>query len=812
MSKGNAVTLGRGIAVSHESRWRIKPIWALPLGAYGDLIGTMVGKEVLGLNILAFLLGRVSILGELMPFGLAYFTAVTRLKRTSALAVAIWTSVGSLSMGYSFETVGYMAIMLSYYYLTSKETRVQKRLLTISILMGVGAILVATTALVWQQITLYQMMLLGFNISACLILATIFSTALPVISSVANRQITEEQVVCLVVLLSAAIAGLGQMELFGYSLRNVASGFFIMALSLQGGIGLGVSVGTAIGIVAGLNTGNGAFSIAYYAVASLLSGAFTSLGKFAVALGYMTGCIIAIAYFTSSLNLGTNVNTQIIASLIEASIGAVLFLAVPTGWWTSWRKMVCQYERTVTEWDGGLIATDLKLRQLSEMFNDLAATFGQTQPASTTEPVEDIRQVVDQLGAQVCRNCERKVYCWEEQFYKTYQAFIDLLSLPPTVKLTMRNMPTSLQDCCIHKQELLTAAMENMENKRVQLFWQKKTLDYRCMLAEQMRSAGGIISTLAAELQHFPSQDKQAEARLLAATLAGGCELEEIRVSGEAGNLRITGRKAPCCGEQECVSKLLPIIGETLGVRMTVEAACGSKVMRRKCRLTLTTATHFAVTVGAASIAKNLNNVSGDTCSVSEAGKGRVAAIISDGMGSGTRAAGESQAAVRFLEKLLSAGFSVDAAVKSVNAMLLLRLPGESYTTIDVAIFDLYSGEVEFLKTGSAVSYIKRVREVSTIQSTSLPVGIIEQVEIEPQRRNLVPGDTVIMISDGVAEADRQKPRRDWMSNFLRLAPDDDPERLANLILEQAKKLAGPVVNDDMTVLVIKVHERLGTM
>ena len=380
------------------------------------------------------------------------------------------------------------------------------------------------------------------------------------------------------------------------------------------------------------------------------------------------------------------------------------------------------------------------------------------------------------------------------------------------MKLTIRNLPPSLQSGCIHKQRLLTAAIENMENRRVQLFWQKKVLDYRSMLSEQMRSAGGIVSTLAAELQHFPSQDKQAEGRLLAATLAGGCELEDIKVSGKYGALRITGRKAPCCGDQECMSKLLPIIDETLGIRLTVKGECGSKAMRRKCRLTLTTLNRYTVTVGAASIAKKSHDVSGDTCSVSEAGEGRVAAIISDGMGSGTRAASESQAAVRFLEKLLGAGFSVDAAVKSVNAMLLLRLPGESYTTIDAAVFDLYSAEIEFLKTGSAVSYIKRVREVSTIQSTSLPVGIIEHVEIEPQRRKLVPGDTVVMISDGVAEADRQKPRRDWVSNFLRLAPDDDPQRLANLILEQARKLAGPVVNDDMTVLVIKLHERLGTM
>ena len=324
-----------------------------------------------------------------------------------------------------------MAIMLSYYYLTCHKYRLQTRLRTIPILLGVVVLFVGTALLVWQQITLYQLMLVGFNMAACLVLVTIFSTGLPLLGSVGNQQATEEQVICLVVLLSAAIAGLGKIDLLGYSLRNVVSSFFIMALSLQGGFGLGLSVGTAVGIVAGLNDGNGALSVAYYAVAALLGGAFNSMGKFAVALGYMTGAVIAVAYFTPSLNPDANVNTQIMSSLIEASTGAVLFLAVPTGWWTAWRTKVCQIDNTVVGGcDDRVLAATMKLRQLSEMFSDLSTMFGQTHPAPTTEPVEDIRQIVDQLGEQVCKTCDQKVACWEEQFYRTYQAFIELLSLP----------------------------------------------------------------------------------------------------------------------------------------------------------------------------------------------------------------------------------------------------------------------------------------------------------------------------------------------------------------------------------------------
>lgn len=803
MSKGNVATLERGAVLPPGSRWRFKSSLFLSVSAIGRVLASCLNKDMIALNLLAFLLGRVSIMGELMPFGLAYFIAVTRKKRTGAFSVGAWTLAGSLSIGYSTESAWYLLSMAFYLWLTAHETRWQKKIWTIPVIVIAGGGGIGVTLLLWQSISLYQLMLVGFNLAASLVLATIFSTVLPLLDSPGSKQASEEQIVCLIILLAAGIAGVGQVQLMGYSLRNALSCFFIMVLTLQGGMGIGVSVGTTVGIVAGLNEGNVALTVAYYALTSLMSGVFSSLGKFAIALGYMTGCVIAVSYFTA--------NERILVVLVETIAGALLFLAIPCSWWDAWRKKLCQAEPMLVSPNQAVTVAAVKLSQISEMFIDLASIFGQVRETAL-EPTEDIRQVIDRLGAQVCRACSKKDECWESQFYSTYQAFLDLMSVAPNVKLDARALPQTLKDSCQRQQQLLMAASEIIEHNRVTFFWQKRAMEHRLMLAEQMRSAGSIVATLTAEIQRVSSEDSQAELCLSAATLAAGCELESIKISGRGCGLRIVGRKEPCRGDQACMNKVMPLVAETLGQRLTVTGECGSRSLHRKCRLTMSAASRYAVDVGAASIAKNVHDVSGDTCSMSEAGQGRVAAIISDGMGSGAHAACESQAAVRFLEKLLAADFSVDAAVKSVNAMLLLRLPGECYATIDVAIFDLYSGEVEFLKTGSAVSFIKRVREVSVVQSTTLPVGIIEQVEIEPQRRQLAPGDTVIMVSDGVTEADRQKPRRDWVANFLRMAPDDNPQQLANLLIEQAQKLAGASVNDDMTVLVIKVRERLGSM
>jgi stage II sporulation protein E len=185
--------------------------------------------------------------------------------------------------------------------------------------------------------------------------------------------------------------------------------------------------------------------------------------------------------------------------------------------------------------------------------------------------------------------------------------------------------------------------------------------------------------------------------------------------------------------------------------------------------------------------------------------------MISDGMGSGRRAAGESAAAVSFLTKLLTSGFEVDVAVKTVNALLLLHTPEESFATVDIAVIDTFAGEAEFLKVGSAPSFVKRVREVATIKSSSLPMGILQQIEIEPVKWLLASGDVIVMVSDGVVEVPYRGPEREnWMVNFLRRIGDGTPQEMADSVLRQAVDMAGASIRDDMTVLVAKVTERPG--
>lgn len=186
----------------------------------------------------------------------------------------------------------------------------------------------------------------------------------------------------------------------------------------------------------------------------------------------------------------------------------------------------------------------------------------------------------------------------------------------------------------------------------------------------------------------------------------------------------------------------------------------------------------------------------------------RMVLVISDGMGSGRRAAAESRAALHLLERLLDAGVPAEAAIRTVNAALALR-GEEMYTTLDVASVDLERGQVDFIKVGAAPSFVRREREVQMITRPALPVGMFDEIEVAGDRGHLRPGDLLVMVSDGVLSAFGDvEAGAAWVRGFLAGLTEDEPRWVAAAIIKEALRRAGNRAGDDMTVLAGKLVPR----
>ncbi len=179
--------------------------------------------------------------------------------------------------------------------------------------------------------------------------------------------------------------------------------------------------------------------------------------------------------------------------------------------------------------------------------------------------------------------------------------------------------------------------------------------------------------------------------------------------------------------------------------------------------------------------------------------------ILCDGMGSGTSAGHQSRLTARLFEKFLKAGFDKETSLRMINSALMLKADQESFSTVDILEIDTETGECEFLKVGSAQSFIKKKKEIEVISSKSLPVGILENSDAVPEKYSLSQGDIILMMSDGITEAGSGVLKNDWIKKLL-LLEKRKPWEIANLIIVGAK--ARTRFSDDMTCCVIKIEKR----
>lgn len=209
--------------------------------------------------------------------------------------------------------------------------------------------------------------------------------------------------------------------------------------------------------------------------------------------------------------------------------------------------------------------------------------------------------------------------------------------------------------------------------------------------------------------------------------------------------------------------------------------------------------------VGVAQRSKPLEVLCGDSIGVSHLDPRRLLLTVSDGMGSGINAARESRIVVKLVEQLLGSGVDPEAAAGIVNTALYMRGGEESAATIDTAIADLDAGSLELLKVGAPPSFLKRGEVVELIRSVCWPAGILDEVDTQVLAREILPGDILVMASDGVTEANQAgEVPDDWMYAYLRDLPLEEAQVIADLILKYALKTAGFENRDDMTVMVAR--------
>jgi hypothetical protein len=321
------------------------------------------------------------------------------------------------------------------------------------------------------------------------------------------------------------------------------------------------------------------------------------------------------------------------------------------------------------------------------------------------------------------------------------------------------------------------------------------------LFRKQMQGMAELLKTMKTSFAPEAHFTRELEDRLL--SHFAGADLAYITAVQCLDGFDIYGaRRNPCsnrCFCQEVASYCSGTIASQRYAVVSTNCSTGT------CGFQISPCPAHRVEIGKAAVASS--GISGDSQITFEISFSKVAIVLSDGMGVGPKAQTESSMALRLLERMIKAGYDLSTAVGFINRLLLLRNREEMFVTIDLVVVDLFTGQLEFVKVGAAPSFIKRGREVEIVHNHTLPVGVLDQVEVEADRRTLKEGELLIMVTDGVLEAQRHLARKEeWMCWYLRrLKEVEDPASLAETLLYDSIERAGGRVDDDMMVVAARL-------
>lgn len=765
-------------------------------------------KWMILLTFMGFLLGRAMILGELSPFAAAYFAVIAFMRRDVLLPVGIAIMAGSL---FASSPVAWMVpceILIFYFMLRGLETYDRAELSYAPLMVFVSSFFVNLfSVLIGPSITWYSMMMLTLNAVLSFVLTLVFIQAIPVLTLRKKKYtLRNEEILCIIILLASVMTGAVGWTVQSLSIEHILSRYLILVFALVGGAPLGASVGVVTGLILSLANISAFSQMSLLAFSGMLAGMLKEGKKGGVSLGMLLGATILSIYFS---NPG-----QVMISTWETCAAIVLFLITPKHVMQAVGKYVPgTQDHTRSQHEYAKRVRDLtadRVTQFSRVFRQLSQSFGQTsgvmQPPG--KQAEEMNHFMNAVAEGSCAACYKRNQCWDMKFYQTYKYMTDMMtSIEENPEMDTEDLPPEWSRICVKKEEVLGILKQQYHLYQHDMQWKRQIYDSRHLVAEQLSGVSQVMEDLAREIKRESQTMHIQEEQIREALQQLGLSIQGIDIiSLDSGQVEIEIVHAYTRGYDECRKIIGPLLSDILGEHIAVMEETITHPRDGLATVRFGSAKTFEIMTGVAAAAKGGDILSGDSFSTVELGNGTFAVALSDGMGNGERARLESSSALNILEQLLQSGMDEKLAIKSVNSILMLRSPDEVYATVDMALIDQYTAQTTFMKIGSTPSFIKRGQEVIPVSASNLPIGIIQDIEVDLVSIQLQAGDVLIMMTDGIYDAPGYAVNKElWMKRMIQEVKSEDPQEIADCLLEKVIRYQQNQIHDDMTVVVGRV-------
>lgn len=805
-AEGMAIQTVPRLRLYTQEKWKKKRSMEL----YKRTISFLFKKGYI-LFFVAFLLGRALILSQLTPFTLPFFGAVYLIKRERAPIVMVGLILGGLTLSLTQGFVTFIACFsfLIVFRLTKKFVKNEWKALPFYISFMMLFIFMGQSFVINERIFLYDVLMGGVKGSLGFILTFIFLQSIPLI--LVNRRqkvLKTEEMVCLIIFLATTFTGMIGWTVYGLSIENIMSRFLVLLFALVAGATMGTTVGVVTGLIFSLANVSSFYTMSLLAFAGLLGGLLKEGKKIGVAIGLFVATLLITMYGEGGMDLST--------SLLESIAAILLFFFTPIPLISKLSKKIPgtaeyhleehQFLRKMRD------VTAQRIEKFSAVFEALSNSFRifEDLHARQDHLKDEFEYLLNNVSEKTCRSCFKRDYCWSSQnANKTYELMQEIMyTLKEKDGYFSPSLSLEWEKYCSKSRKVIFSFHQELVLYEANQKLKEQMKESRRLVAEQLLGVSSVMEDFSKEIKRERDNHYKQEEMILESLQELGVQIEHIEIySLEKGNVDIDMILPYCNGTGQCEKVIAPMLSDILNETIVVHKELCGEYPGDYCRATFRSADIYRIETGLAYAAKGGVFISGDSYSMIRISDNKYAIAISDGMGNGDRAQLESKETLKLLRKILQSGIDETVAIKSVNTILALRTDDEIFSTLDLVVIDLQTAKAKFLKVGSTPSFIKRGKKIIRVQANNLPIGIIREFDVDVVDEQLKAGDLLIMMSDGLYEGPNHVENNElWMRRKISELKTNDPQEVADLILEEVIRSRSGVIADDMTIVVARIE------
>ena len=790
-----------------------------------NIFSNIISKNNIVLYIVAFLLSLVGLDGEFSIFSISILGACFA-SYIPALGIIIVSLIGNMikygiggALGYFLTALVLTASLFIVKPIYNEEERNEK--IKIGKNVFISTILIQIIKIAIAGVTIYDA-LSAITISIiALVFYKIFVNSVNVLQDFTiKKAFSIEELMGASLLLAISAGAFGNLNIFGIEIKNVLSILIVMILGWKNGILVGTTSGVTIGVTLGVITGSEPIMIAAYAISGMLAGILSRFGKVGVAVGFALGNVI-LAYISN----GYTVELIHFKEILVASIG---LLAIPNNFQIDLEEFIGNSKFLPVMPNRALNKSKEvaeNLNQVSEAIQEMATTYKQTEEVNHQKKEEETtnKQI---FISELLNNLEP---------YKENMLYDDIAN-------TEGKIVDEIFNYLLDKQEIDRKALleifakcnsyivdskdENISNRleenisqivriinvsykisKSDFIWRKKVEENKKTMGKQLNEVSKAIQTMAKgiekEMQDEVKYEKE-KTEIIELLKQRLIKIEDITIKKDIRYIvEIYLSEILETAQIEQIEKVLTQVLKEKIV-LNEEASIGKK-------FNFISDDRYDMALGIGEMTKSKSEISGDSILNIRLKDGKYLVAISDGMGTGKEAKDSSSKALRMLENLLLSGFDKKTSLDLINTSLINQNNenNEMFATLDIAIIDLYQGNIEFIKSGACPTYIKNKKNVQIVKANSLPAGIVGESNVQTFEKDIYTGDIMLMCSDGILDANIEYKNKElWIKYVLEDIETTNTKKIADLVLNEAIDNNFGAIKDDMSIIVCKFKER----